>query len=273
MYLAIDTLTEHQKRKKPGFFNRLLSRPELWGYDLADVAGFNEWPVKRVSVDKEQYSGWYELTNPDNRIVVLFGNNFGELIKYEAGQMIFHQWKSVPSSHDFLSAESGTLEYLLDFDRRGRPGIFLSDRFSSLSNHGQGRCKEGAWPCCNMTLQLTPSQPDVIIQVDKGKAVLIGRVKAAEDIRIPQGYWTGDWKTGSQSRRNSTQERLKVPRLDHPNGSFTSPGACAHCSGANHLDDGSDSGNSSPETERDMAAGSETSNTATPQSGYTGNSY
>lgn len=57
MYLTIDALIEHQKRKKPGFFRRQRNHPYMWGYELADVAGLNEAPAKGVRIDKARSGG------------------------------------------------------------------------------------------------------------------------------------------------------------------------------------------------------------------------
>ncbi|ETS86123.1 hypothetical protein PFICI_04148 [Pestalotiopsis fici W106-1] len=267
MYLAIDTLVEHQQQKKPGTLNRLnplATHHDLWGYDLADVAGFDEAPVKRVSIDKTQCGGWHELAKPNTRIVVLFGNNFGELIKYEDGQMICNQWKSVPPKRDFLSADSGTLEYLQELVNRGRCGIFLTDKNFLISNLEQKDCLEEDWPCCNMTLQMTLTAPKRTIRVGKGEAVIIGKVLRREK-RKSFGEMFGQWRATPDE--TALQEPRKLPKQNHSQCAFSPPGACPLCSEANRLEIGSSSEKSSPEgADLDLGTTPGTSSSYTPQS-------
>lgn len=264
MYQAIDVLVEHQQRKKPGKIQRLIRRADhdLWGYDLADVAGFDEAPMKSFSISREKCGGWYELTNPDNRIVVLFGNNFGELIKYEADQLICNQWKSVPSKHDFLSAESGTLEYLQkQNDRTGRSNVFLSDKHALASRHGQKQCQEEEWPCCNMAWQLTSKEPELIVKVKRGEAVVIGKaVRGVNQKDIKENIG----KCSAAPHEKHPEEGGENPKKLRSQYDFGLPGTCSLCTG-----DGSSSEKSSPEgAEIDLGAASVASSSNTPQSAW-----
>lgn len=267
MYLALDTLVEHQKRKKPGRFGRFMRTDHnLWGYDLADVAGFDEVPLKTFSIDKERCGGWDELTDPEHRIVVLFGNNFGELIKYEEGQLICDQWKSVPPEHDFLFADSGTLEYLQKRkDRSGRSNVFLTDRRSPPSTYGQEPCQEEEWPCCNMAFQLTSREPETIVKVERGQAVVIGKATRRGNQRnLMESMW----------RRNAPPEHppeeRNMPRIQIIPQCVCGPlGTCSICTEDNRLEIASRSENFSPDgAEIDLSVTSGASSSNTPQSGW-----
>ncbi|KAK5042866.1 hypothetical protein LTR84_012431 [Exophiala bonariae] len=176
MYLIIDALVEHQKRKKPGFFRRQRDRPYLWGYEFADVAGSDKAPAKGVRIDKARSGGWYALTKPHSEIAILFGNKFGDPIRYESGQAICHLWKSVPVGYDFLSADSEALKYLEILKQKGLFDLVLSDENSgTYKRHESQPCGNEDWPCCNMALQLMSRSRRVTIDVKKGEAVVIGK--------------------------------------------------------------------------------------------------
>jgi hypothetical protein len=232
MYMTIDALIEHQKRKKPGFFKRQRDCPYMWGYELADVAELNEAPAKWIRVDRARSGGWYNLTKPKSEIAILFGNNLGNLIKYEPGQTICHSWESVPMGYNFLSADSESLKYLQKgLDQRGLSNLFLSDKHSGDYMGKPQQCPNKAWPCCNMALQLEPTAPKVIIEVNKGEAVVIGKTV--------------------------TKLKKVVARM-HSNGPVESQGTSGRLSERSELQNGGPSGQAShEEAERDVAAESE----------------
>lgn len=57
MYLTIDSLIEHQKCKKPGFLKRRGYFSCMWGYELAEVAGFDKAQAKEVHIDQSHSGG------------------------------------------------------------------------------------------------------------------------------------------------------------------------------------------------------------------------
>jgi hypothetical protein len=244
MYLTIDGLVEHQKRKKPGFFRRQRNRPYIWGYELADVAELNEAPAKGVRIDRARSGGWYDLTEPKSEIAILFGSKLGNLIKYEPGQTICHCWKSVPIGYDFLSADSETLKYLQkELDQRRLSNLFLSDKHSGTYIREPQRCENKAWPCCNMALQLKPTAPKVIIEVKKGEAVVIG--KAVTKLKKPAG------------------RGFQIPEQMHSKGPVKSQGVIGRLSERSELPNGGPSGQASHgKAECDAAAESEESDSS-----------
>jgi len=175
MYLTIDSLIEHQKSKKPGFLTRQRNRPYMWGYELTQVAELNKAHAKEVRIDKARSGGWYDLTEPKSEIAILFGNKFGDLIKYDRGHTLCHCWENVPIGNYFLSAESEALKYILGrLDQRGLPKLFLS-KHSGINKCEHQKCENKAWPCCNMALQLKSTAPRVIIEGKEGEAAVIGK--------------------------------------------------------------------------------------------------
>jgi hypothetical protein len=176
MYLTIDALIEHQKRQKPGFFSRLGNRPYIWGYELADVAELNEAPAKGVRINKARSGGWYALTERTSEMAILFGQNLGNLIRYELGQTICHCWTSVPMGYNFLSVDSEALKYLQTALAQKRvSNFFLSNKHSQSHGRESQQCEGKAWPCCDLALQLQPMPPKLILEVKQGEAVVIGK--------------------------------------------------------------------------------------------------
>ena len=243
MYLTIEALIEHQKRKKPGFFRCQRNRPYMWGYELADVAGLNEAPAKGVRIDKARSGGWYNLTDPKSEIAILFGNKLENLIKYEDGQIICQFWNSVPMGYNFLSAGSETLKYLQEgLDQRGLSNLFLSDKYSGNKREHQ-QCENKDWPCCNMALQLEPTVPKVIIEVKKGEAVVIG-------------------KAVTKLRKSAERDSQILGRM-HSNGPVESQGVSGRLSETSELPNGGPSGQASHgEAECDATAEPEESDSS-----------
>ncbi|KAF2727631.1 hypothetical protein EJ04DRAFT_132934 [Polyplosphaeria fusca] len=179
VYLILDALIEHQKRKKPGFLQTRGDHPYMWGYELDDVAGFDKAPAKKIKIDKVRSGGWYGLVNPDSEIAILFGEGLGEMIRFNEDPMLCHHWRGVPEGHDYLSTDGEVLQCLLDkLNQQRGPKFFLSDTKDGISTRdGPKKCKAKEWPCCDMTLQLKsksslPRAP--AININAGEAVVIG---------------------------------------------------------------------------------------------------
>ena len=195
MYFTIDSLIEHQKCKKPGFLRRQVNRPCMWGYELAEVAEFNGAQAKGVRIDKSQSGGWYDLTEPKSEIVILFGQKFGDLIRYEPDQTLCHYWKNVPTGNYFLSAESEALKHFLGrLDQRGLPKLFLSNKHSGIKSSESQKCESKAWPCCNIALQLDSTAPGLIIEMMEGQAVVIGKAVTKLQKRAKKGSQVSKWR-------------------------------------------------------------------------------
>jgi hypothetical protein len=175
MFMVIEILVQHQKRRKPGFLNQFnpWADNELWGYNLKDVASLGASPMRSVKINKKQCGGWYELTKPDYGIAVFFGNNFGELIKYKTGQLICHHWESVPSGLHFLSAESKTLSYVCE---RFDSDKSLCAKLYWISAHGQKQCQKESWPCCNKASRFTERDLKATSSMTDSVAVVFGKV-------------------------------------------------------------------------------------------------
>jgi hypothetical protein len=240
MYMTIDSLIEHQKRKKPGIFTRKRNHPYMWGYEFADVAESNEALAKKVRINKAQSGGWYDLTDPKSELVTLFGKKFGDVMRYEPGQKICPCWENVPVNNDFLLSRSETLKYLQErLDQKGLSKFFLNH--SGINRYDYQQCENKPWPCCNMALQLKPTAPKITIEVKEGEAIVIG--KAVTKLKKPAEK--GSKVTKRRLSKGPVESQVVSGRLIEtsglPNGGLSEETSWAECDTATELEESSSS--------------------------------
>lgn len=206
IFMALDCLKEHQQllqRRLGGW------KTYLQGFEFMHVANMTTKKAKRIGIDEKQSGGWIKIIEKPPEIVVLFCNQLGEPLKYEAGQQICQAWQKMPSGYDFLTADSSCLRYLSDTSGKSEhikaaEKLFLVKASKRPEKSDSQFCKKKPWPCCNPALRLKSHAPTTAIQIGEGEAVVIGNA-------VPRSF-TPWWQSGD----NPVEKYEAYTGIKHP---------------------------------------------------------
>lgn len=227
-----------------GFKVTTKSKRLLGGFDFMDIVGDEDplWP--RVVTLSPAGAGWLDFAQV-MQAVVLFGRDFGELIRPSSDVQICDPWKSVPRGLDYLTICVSDLKEILK--KRGNTGINPWTLVDDIRWHSPraifGPCEKSKKGknknlCCDRVQVLVPSTaPNLFTRTynspayleDEG-AVIFGHNRklsmprtGTEEIEDPQAVASSqDAHSTNDSGLGSSME--SVPSEGSPDATHTASG-------------------------------------------------